>query len=323
VSSGDLLSPWFRVIEKHLLHSWWRAMNAGNLEQCVQADVIHRADTFAASAGAAASEATSVAGDIKQGAYGKVPIHKHSILSQLMHVDEVWAGLRMLAKKEKVSSLGPDASPSDVWCEEKLVQVSRSFAMVIRQLPEGLRSAICNFYLALRGLDTVEDDMDNFPDVSVKVAHLNKFHEYLRDPSWSLSGIGKGAERELLESFGHVAKVFLGLPASQQAVIADITARMGDGMALYISRNLKQGTVDIADYNLYCHFVAGLVGEGLSRIFSAAGYEGEGPSRVADVTLGLLIVRRILLAPYSARCCRANPACQRHGSVPAKDEHHS
>ena len=56
--------------------------------------------------------------------------------SELLHVDEVWAVLRMLAKKEKVSSLGPDASPSEVWCEEKLVQVSRSFAMVIRQLPE-------------------------------------------------------------------------------------------------------------------------------------------------------------------------------------------
>ncbi len=88
------------------------------------------------------------------------------------------------------------------------------------------------------------------------------------------AGIGQGAERELLESFGHVSTVFLTLPGAQQAVIADITARMGDGMALYIARNLRQGTTDIADYNLYCHFVAGLVGEGLSGIFSAAGYEG-------------------------------------------------
>ena len=183
---------------------------------------------------------------------------------------------------------------------------------------QGLRSAICNFYLALRGLDTVEDDMDNFPVVADKIAHLKRFHTYLRDPKWFLNGawplgvcdaiagcpkcpssyvlpvahlrqwcwvcavlhcagwagIGQGAERELLESFGHVSTVFLTLPGAQQAVIADITARMGDGMALYIARNLRQGTTDIADYNLYCHFVAGLVGEGLSGIFSAAGYEG-------------------------------------------------
>lgn len=138
----------------------------------------------------------------------------------------------------------------------------------------------------------------------------------------SLAGIGEGAERELLESFGHVSTVFMSLPEPQQTVrgrvtllavalhsppssrrawavfspstlwrcsqvIADITARMGDGMALYIARNLKQGTVDIADYNMYCHFVAGLVGEGLSRIFSCAGFEGA--SRDAS--------------PLPSRCC--------------------
>ncbi len=53
---------------------------------------------------------------------------------------------------------------------------------------QGLRRAICNFYLALRGLDTVEDDMDNFSDVSVKMGHLKDFHLYLSDPKWSLSG---------------------------------------------------------------------------------------------------------------------------------------
>ena len=31
--------------------------------------------------------------------------------------------------------------------------------MVIQQLPERLRDAICVFYLVLRALDTVEDDM--------------------------------------------------------------------------------------------------------------------------------------------------------------------
>lgn len=35
----------------------------------------------------------------------------------------------------------------------------RSFAVVIQQLPPELRDAICVFYLVLRALDTVEDDM--------------------------------------------------------------------------------------------------------------------------------------------------------------------
>ena len=39
-------------------------------------------------------------------------------------------------------------------------QVSRSFAAVIRQLPSELAVDILIFYLVLRALDTIEDDMD-------------------------------------------------------------------------------------------------------------------------------------------------------------------
>ena len=45
-------------------------------------------------------------------------------------------------------------------------------------------------------------------------------------------------------------------------VIADITSRMGDGMAKYIQQDVET----IADYDKYCHFVAGLLGEGLSQV---------------------------------------------------------
>ena len=34
-----------------------------------------------------------------------------------------------------------------------------------------------------------------------------------------------------------------------------------------------QGTHDVTDYDIYCHYVAGLVGEGLSRQFAASGLE--------------------------------------------------
>jgi hypothetical protein len=44
-------------------------------------------------------------------------------------------------------------------------------------------------------------------------------------------------------------------------VIADITRRMGAGMAKYI----QQDGETIADYHEYCQFVAGLVGVGLSQ----------------------------------------------------------
>lgn len=50
-----------------------------------------------------------------------------------------------------------------------------SFAIVIQQLPNPLRDAICVFYLVLRGLDTVEDDMALADDI--KLPALRSFHE--------------------------------------------------------------------------------------------------------------------------------------------------
>lgn len=50
-----------------------------------------------------------------------------------------------------------------------------SFAVVIQQLPNPLRDAVCVFYLVLRGLDTVEDDMALSDDF--KLPHLYDFHK--------------------------------------------------------------------------------------------------------------------------------------------------
>jgi farnesyl-diphosphate farnesyltransferase len=44
-------------------------------------------------------------------------------------------------------------------------------------------------------------------------------------------------------------------------------------MAEFVDKDLGQGTVDVDQYNRHCHFVAGLVGEGLSRLFAASGLE--------------------------------------------------
>ncbi len=44
-------------------------------------------------------------------------------------------------------------------------------------------------------------------------------------------------------------------------MIADITRRMGAGMAEFIEKEVES----VADYELYCHYVAGLVGVGLSQ----------------------------------------------------------
>ena len=55
----------------------------------------------------------------------------------------------------------------------------RSFSIVIQQLPEQLRDAVCIFYLVLRALDTIEDDMA-IP-VKVKVPELIEFHAHVSE----------------------------------------------------------------------------------------------------------------------------------------------
>ena len=54
-----------------------------------------------------------------------------------------------------------------------------SFAVVIQRLPPEMRDAVCIFYLVLRALDTVEDDMAI--KVDVKVPLLRVFHEKIYD----------------------------------------------------------------------------------------------------------------------------------------------
>lgn len=130
------------------------------------------------------------------------------------------------------------------------------------------------FYLVLRALDTIEDDTTAFSSQEEKIKHLLDFSKKaLRDPKWSMDGVGEGDEKLLLREFPKCQRVYAKLRIKSRQVIADITYRMATGMAEFVGKDLGQGTVDVDQYNRYCHFVAGLVGEGLSRLFAASGLE--------------------------------------------------
>ena len=55
-----------------------------------------------------------------------------------------------------------------------------------------------------------------------------------------------------------------------QAIIKEITQRMGAGMADYSDKEIEGKK----NYDEYCHYVAGLVGIGLSRLFAFSKLEG-------------------------------------------------
>lgn len=181
------------------------------------------------------------------------------------------------------------------FCYSALNKVSRSFAMVIQQLPEDLKDAVCIFYLVLRALDTVEDDM-KFPEEQ-KWPLLREFHKKSFDETFKLSGVGdQDNYTVLLENYPKVTSVFKSLHPSYQFVIADICYKMGNGMADFSEKKVKS----IEDYDLYCHYVAGLVGIGLSGLFSASGSES---STLKDQlklsnSMGLLLQKTNIIRDY-------------------------
>ncbi|KAJ3374365.1 bifunctional farnesyl-diphosphate farnesyltransferase/squalene synthase [Allomyces arbusculus] len=208
-------------------------------------------------------------------------------------------------------------------CYYYLDRTSRSFAAVTRALHPELRDAVCIFYLALRALDTIEDDMTIALDRKVEV--MRAFHESMATPGWTFTENGPDEkDRDLLVNYHVVVDQYLRLKPAYRDVIADITRRMADGMSDYCIRAYQQdqaiaeatanaapsddaatasgaipptdSSVDlaldakkaaedravllsgnrvhtIADYDLYCHYVAGVVGHGLTRLFVASGLE--------------------------------------------------
>jgi farnesyl-diphosphate farnesyltransferase len=180
------------------------------------------------------------------------------------------------------------------FCYDMLNRVSRSFAIVIQQLPGDLRDAVCVFYLVLRALDTVEDDMA-LAD-GVKLPALLDFHEKIYDRGFKMP-CGEGHYAELMERMPLLVDVFLGLEEKYQAVIADITRRMGEGMAEFIE---KEEVETVAEYDLYCHYVAGLVGVGLSELFASCGLEGEEFFDLPELSnrMGLFLQKTNIIRDY-------------------------
>eukprot|EP00578_Thalassiosira_sp_NH16_P016712 CAMPEP_0181114146 /NCGR_PEP_ID=MMETSP1071-20121207/20722_1 /TAXON_ID=35127 /ORGANISM="Thalassiosira sp., Strain NH16" /LENGTH=793 /DNA_ID=CAMNT_0023198225 /DNA_START=21 /DNA_END=2402 /DNA_ORIENTATION=- len=324
-----LFSPWFRIITK----KWVIGSNGGgggwwdDLERTMTTDdfcdygTIHRFDPPAEHMGGGgdagpmfdgeegAKETNGAVGDSskKQGAYGKVKTHKESKLKQLLHVDEVCSAITLLYLRPLKSNLVSEHiekifDPSDLaFCDDILCKVSRSFAAVIRQLPSQMLVDVLIFYLVLRALDTIEDDMTYFPSNEEKVKILLSFHKTaLVDPQWKMMGCGEGDERRLLEEFPKCHSVYAALPEASRRVISDITLRMATGMAEFVDKDLGQGTLDVGQYNRYCHFVAGLVGEGLSRLFSVSGLER--PSLAGELHLsdqmGLFLQKTNIIRDY-------------------------
>ncbi|OOQ81620.1 putative squalene synthase [Penicillium brasilianum] len=156
-------------------------------------------------------------------------------------------------------------------CYKFLDQTSRSFSTVIKELHPELLLPITVFYLVLRGLDTIEDDTSIH--LETKEPLLRNFKDFLTQDGWNFTGNRpEEKDRELLVQFQSIIAEFKNMKPAYQAIVKDITDKMGNGMADYC---VKAATEDasvktVEEYDLYCYYVAGLVGEGLTRLFVEA-----------------------------------------------------
>ena len=183
----------------------------------------------------------------------------------LRHPFDVFPLLRVKKMADEAKKLPKEENLA--FCYDMLNKVSRSFAIVIQQLDEELRDAVCIFYLVLRALDTIEDDMAI--DNAEKVPQLLKFHEDIYDPEYKHLTCGEKHYKTLMVEYPKVTNVFLRLKKPYKDVIADITRRMGKGMADFIESEVNT----LKDWDVYCHYVAGLVGIGLSDLWAGSKLE--------------------------------------------------
>ncbi|TBU47474.1 squalene synthase [Dichomitus squalens] len=187
-------------------------------------------------------------------------------------------------------------------CWHFLDLTSRSFSGVIKEVEGDLARVICLFYLVLRGLDTIEDDM-TIPDEK-KQPLLRQFHKLAVKPDWTFDQCGPNEkDRQLLVEWTVVSEELNRLDPRYREIILDVTEKMQYGMADYAHKaaatdELYIETVD--EYNLYCHYVAGLVGEGLTRFWAASGKEAAWLGDQLELTnaMGLLLQKTNIIRDF-------------------------
>ncbi|SEN54499.1 phytoene/squalene synthase family protein [Nitrosomonas marina] len=159
--------------------------------------------------------------------------------------------------------------------DDILKGVSRTFALTIPQLPEMLRHVIGNAYLLCRITDTIEDDnalttkqtrylSDMFSEVVCGHVAAEQFVDELYP---LLSDHTIPAEHDLIKHTPAVIRVTHSFNPVQRKALERCVRIMSRGMADYQETETLDGLKDLPAMNLYCYYVAGVVGEMLTELF--------------------------------------------------------
>lgn len=173
-------------------------------------------------------------------------------------------------RRADLTDLGDDAFQAYL-----LEGVSRTFALTIPQLPPALAQSVSNAYLLCRIVDTIEDEVAL--DSVQKRSFCQRFaavvrgegdaHSLSADLAPLLSTQTIPAEHELIQVIPRVITITHGFEAEQRAALADCVTIMSQGMAEFQDRDLSHGLATLPELDAYCYYVAGVVGEMLTRLF--------------------------------------------------------
>ncbi len=166
-------------------------------------------------------------------------------------------------------------SSDEVFQDQILPHVSRTFALTIPQLPPALSIPVTCAYLLCRIADTIEDE----PALSAPetLAFLQRFSAAVggngepaalaRDLEHRLSERTLPTERELVSNMDRVIRVTASLGGAQRAAIERCVELMCYGMPRFQFNASLKGLPRSSDLDDYCYFVAGVVGEMLTELF--------------------------------------------------------
>src|SRR5271168_3890087 len=166
-------------------------------------------------------------------------------------------------------------SSDEVYQDQILPHVSRTFALTIPQLPEGLRSAVTCACLLCRIADTIEDEPALSPPETL--AFLQRFSAVLAgqgEPARLAQDIERrvasrtlATERDLVSNMERVIRVMGRLNEPQRAAIRRCVELMCSGMPRFQFTASLRGLPQSSDLDDYCYYVAGVVGEMLTDLF--------------------------------------------------------
>ena len=163
----------------------------------------------------------------------------------------------------------------EVYQDEILPHVSRTFALTIPQLPASLATPVTSAYLLCRIADTIEDEPALTPPETL--AFLQRFSALVgghgdaqalaRDLESRLSDRTLPTERDLVSHMDRVIRVTATLGKPQHAAIQRCVELMCFGMPRFQFNASLKGLEHSTDLDDYCYYVAGVVGEMLTELF--------------------------------------------------------